>query len=127
MIKDISERAEIENLVNHFYTRIRSNSLLGPIFDNAIGDHWDTHLPIMYSFWSSIILNEDSFKGNPLKKHIELAGKFNLEKIHFETWVELFHASVDELYQGPKAIEIKERASSIAQVMQSKICNPHAF
>ncbi len=124
---DISDRADIEKLVNHFYTQIRTNAMLGPIFEKAIGDHWDSHLPKMYSFWSSILLKEDSYKGNPLKKHIELARKFKLEKIHFETWVELFQASVDELYQGPKAIEIKERASSIAQIMQSKICNPHAF
>lgn len=127
MIKDISDRPDIEHLVNHFYYQVRGNPLLAPIFEKTIGKQWDSHLPKMYSFWSSILLNEDSYKGNPLKKHIELAGKFKLEKIHFETWVELFHASVDDLYQGPKAIEIKERASSIAQIMQSKICNPHAF
>lgn len=121
MIKDISQRADIENLVNHFYSQVRGNHLLAPIFEKSIGNHWDSHLPKMYSFWSSILLNDDSYKGNPLKKHFELAEKFKLEKIHFETWVQLFHASVDELYQGPKAIEIKERASSIAQVMQSKI------
>jgi hemoglobin len=40
---------------------------------------------------------------------------------HFQRWTELFTATVDEMYKGEKAELIKQRAMSIATVMQIKI------
>ena len=39
---------------------------------------------------------------------------------HFEHWVIVFTTTVDQLFVGEKAIEIKERALNIAQVIQYK-------
>jgi len=44
-----------------------------------------------------------------------------LQKQHFETWLKYFNESVDELFEGEKAFLAKERALSIATVMQIKI------
>ena len=39
---------------------------------------------------------------------------------HFEHWVHLFTATVDTLFEGEKATEIKERALNIANVIMYK-------
>jgi len=46
---------------------------------------------------------------SPLKTH------------YFETWLRYFKATVDELFEGEKAFLAKQRATSIATVMQIKI------
>ena len=45
------DEALISDLVDGFYTRIRADALLGPVFEQVVGDHWDTHLPKMKNFW----------------------------------------------------------------------------
>jgi len=44
----------IAELVDSFYSRIRDDRLLGPIFANAIGSDWGAHLDRMKRFWSSV-------------------------------------------------------------------------
>jgi hemoglobin len=39
---------------------------------------------------------------------------------HFEHWVIVFTTTVDELFEGKKATEIKERALNIANVIMYK-------
>jgi hemoglobin len=39
---------------------------------------------------------------------------------HFEHWVIVFTTTVDELFEGVKAIEIKDRALNIANVIMYK-------
>ena len=43
--RDLEGRAEIEQLVNRFYTRVRADEVLGFIFDEVAKTNWDTHLP----------------------------------------------------------------------------------
>jgi hemoglobin len=40
---------------------------------------------------------------------------------HFEHWISLFHATVDELFHGENAELIKDRAQTIAAIMVTKI------
>jgi hemoglobin len=55
---DITTREDIIILVNAFYDGIKAHALLGPIFNEIAQVNWETHLPKMYSFWSSILLGE---------------------------------------------------------------------
>jgi hypothetical protein len=48
--------ANIRDLVYAFYDRVRADPLLGPVFDAKLDGRWDTHLPKMVSFWSSLVL-----------------------------------------------------------------------
>lgn len=113
-MKEIAEREDIIELVNRFYDKVKQDDLLGPVFSHV---DWPHHLPIMYSFWSSMLLGEQSYKGNPFQKHVALA----ITASHFERWLELFQLTVDEFFIGDKAIEVKDRARSIAGVWQYKL------
>jgi len=101
-------------LVNSFYDRAKTDPLLGPQFSHI---KWSTHLPIMYRFWSSMILGERSYQGNPFQRHINLP----LGEEHFTAWVNLFTQVVNDNFSGEKADEIKMRAQGIARTFQYKM------
>jgi len=111
---DILTRADIELLVNHFYDKVKQDTLLAPVF--AVVD-WPHHLPVMYNFWSSMLLGDQTYLGNPFQKHVHLA----INSAHFNRWLELFKRSVDEHFAGFKADEVKSRAQNIAGVFQHKM------
>ena len=68
-------------------------------------------------FWNAILFAEKGFDGNPMQKHMTLP----IDEKHFNQWLSLFHQTIDELFAGPKAEEAKQRAKSIAQIMNFKI------
>lgn len=121
MKNDIASRADIELLVNTFYDGIKIHKLLGPIFNVSANVNWETHLPKMYSFWSSLLLGEHSFAGNPMATHIALSKNIPLTALEFSEWIELFNSTVDGLFEGEKANEAKIRAANIARLMLFKI------
>lgn len=114
MLHDITNRHDIEKLVNKFYERVQTDALLGPIFSQL---DWPKHLPIMYNFWSSMMFGDQSYRGNPFEKHVHLL----IGKEHFAEWLNLFTQTVNQNFSGSKAEEIKERAKSIAGIFQHKL------
>jgi hemoglobin len=45
----------------------------------------------------------------------------SIKKEHLNQWIKLFSETVDELFEGEKAILIKQRAKSIATLMDIKL------
>lgn len=109
--KEIKSRDEIQILVQEFYSKVRKDTLIGPIFDQQAKVNWEEHIPKLVNFWSDILLGEDSYNGRPFPPHI----RFNLEISHFERWLKLFMETVDEHFIGLKAEEAKSRAMMIAK------------
>jgi hemoglobin len=116
-LQDIEERKDIETLVNAFYTKVRENPVIGFIFNDVARVDWNHHLPKMHAFWSSILLGEHSYHGNPMIKHVELSRKTVLGESQFDEWIRLFQLTVDEHFAGEKAEEAKIRAAAIAKLM----------
>ena len=71
---DIPTREGLTDLVHGFYADVRADAQLGPLFDRAIGAHWDTHLERMVEFWSTVALGTRSFKGDVFGKHMAVDG-----------------------------------------------------
>jgi hemoglobin len=103
MNTDISTRRDIELLVDTFYGKVRNNPVLGPIFNDIAGVHWETHLPRMYTFWAAQLLGEGGFTGNPMQKHVQLSTLTRLSENEFTEWLTLFFETTDELFEGEKA------------------------
>ncbi len=121
MKKDISNREEIVLLVNSLYDKVNIDKTIGHIFSDVANVNRELHLPLMVNFLAGILLDEHSYSGNPMIKHIELNKRYPLTEKHFQVWLQLFHQTVDELFWGIKADEVKARAAYIAQLMQHKI------
>ena len=114
MLTDLTNRSDIEKLVNRFYDQVRADGLLAPVFSHV---DWPKHLPVMYNFWSSMLLGEQSYTGNPFEKHIHLP----IGREHFTQWLNLFTGTVDQNFSGSNAEEIKDRARNIAGIFQHKL------
>ena len=117
----LDSRQNIELLVNSFYTRVKKDDFIGPIFNNAENFSWETHIPIMVDFWETLLLGTASYKRNPMIKHIQLNQRTPLSAEHFTRWKKLFYETLDELFEGPQVAEAKKRAEAMSGLMQYKI------
>lgn len=122
-MSDIKTRQDIEFLVNSFYDKVRVDSIIGPIFNEVATVDWIIHLPKMYSFWETVLLGKMSFKGNPMEVHIKLSRKTTMDQIHFNQWLKLWNATIDEHFKGTTATEAKQSGKNIAGLMLHKIQN----
>lgn len=121
MKKDIENMDDIKLLVNSFYEKIKQDDVLGHIFNDLMNVNWDKHLPKMYDFWDNIVFQTGNYKGRPFPPHMDVNEKETLTYKHFNRWLELFFVTVDELFEGVKANEIKFKASNIKEVWEHKM------
>lgn len=117
MKKEIQSLDDIRFMVDNFYTRVRADELLGPVFDGIIQDRWPAHLDKMYRFWQTVLLEERTYMGNPFAPHALMP----VGKEHFGRWVALFNENMDEYFTGEIAEEAKWRAIKMAEMFQIKI------
>ncbi len=116
---DIRHSDDIRRLIDAFYGRVRADALLGPVFAARIAaDEWPAHLDTMTRFWTAALLAQAAgYRGNPGAKHLVLP----LEEQHFTRWLHLFGQTVDELFAGETATEMKLRARKMGDMFQAKI------
>jgi hemoglobin len=87
-MKDITNRDEVVRLVDAFYAKVRVDALLAPKFAHL---DWHNHVPIMYNYWSDLLLGGTSYEGSPFQRHMLL----DLNAEHFQRWHEIFEETVD--------------------------------
>lgn len=121
MKRDIENRADIEQLVNQFYRKVTEDDVIGFIFSDIVKMNWEKHLPIMYDFWDNALFFTGTYSGNPMNLHKHLHHIRPLDSKHFSRWVALFLATVDNYFEGEKASLARQRAISIAAVMEENI------
>ena len=117
MKKDIRNLDDVKLMVNTFYERIQKNEVLGPIFEERIGDRWPEHLEKMYRFWQSILLGETTYNGAPFPPHARMP----IDESHFSIWVSTFTTTVNDLFSGEIAEEAKRRGTLMAALFNSKL------
>lgn len=117
-MNDIRNKEDVKLFVDSFYDKVKIDTTIGAVFAARIpSDDWEIHMERMYSFWNTVLFSEQDYQGNPFSKHIGLP----IEDRHFSKWIELFKATIDELFQGDKADEAKERADKMGAMFLSKI------
>jgi hemoglobin len=114
--------ALISELVEAFYTRVRSHAVLGPIFASKVVN-WAPHLGRMKDFWASIAIGSGRFRGNPMLKHIAIPG---LSPAHFQMWRGLWDEALADVVTNPDAASLfRDRALRIATSLQTGIALHH--
>lgn len=116
-VNDLQNEADVRALVDAFYAAIRADALLNPIFTDVAQVDWSHHLPRMYAFWNGLIFGQPGYSGAPFAAHLPLP----VGREHFARWVELFHATVDRLFDGPNARRAKNAAASIAHTFAVRL------
>jgi hemoglobin len=121
MKNEISSRDDITRLMNIFYDRLLADESISYLFTDVAKINIQEHIPIIVDFWESVLFRSDTYRKNAMQPHMALHAKSPLKKEHFDTWLYHFHGTVDALFEGEKAFQAKERATSIATLMQIKI------
>src|SRR5690554_7648935 len=75
----------------------------------------------MYDFWEVILFGTGRFKGNPMLVHKEVHDKSPMSEAHFQHWLALFHDTVDALFEGANAEDIKYSSSNIAKSLMYRV------
>jgi hemoglobin len=118
--KDIENRDDLLQLMQEFYKKLLADPSINYLFTTVAKINLDHHFPVLVDFWDSVLFQSDTYHKNAMRPHLDLHQQSPLQKHHFETWLRYFKASVDEGFEGANAFIIKERATSIATVMQIK-------
>ena len=121
MKKDIGNPEDVQLLVDRFYEKIKTDKLVGFIFTDVMKVNWEKHIPVIVAFWQNALFYAGGYHGNALKKHLNINKVVALEKKHFNRWLHLFNQTVDEYFEGEKATLAKQRAQSIASIIQIKL------
>ena len=119
-LKDIQTREDIEQLIDEFYKLVIKDDLIGFFFTDVVGLDWEVHIPIMYRFWESMLLDKRTYQGNPMTKHIQLNKKATMLPAHFERWLGLWEKTVQANFQGTVADKAIQKAQQIGGLMQYK-------
>jgi hemoglobin len=120
---DIAERTGItevmiERLVHGFYAKVRTDPLLGPIFETRIRN-WEPHLAQMCAFWSSVALMSGRYHGTPMVKHLPLP----VDAAHFDRWLALFEETAGEICPPEAEAHFVDRARRIAASLEFGIAS----
>lgn len=118
---DIETRADCERLVRAFYSRALVDPLIGWLFVDVAKIDLEAHIPVIASFWETILLGAQSYGGGAFAPHAALNAKAELRGAHFERWLVLWRATVDELFAGPRAELAKTHAARVARAFHRRL------
>ncbi|GLQ92484.1 group III truncated hemoglobin [Dyella acidisoli] len=108
------DASRIALLVDCFYAKIRVDPLLGPVFNAAVHD-WEEHKRTLTSFWCSVALQANSYRGNPMAVHRMQPG---IRAEHFERWLSLWKTTTRELLDESDAKLMLEHADRIGRSLR---------
>lgn len=120
-MREIENRQDIELLVNNFYDKLVKDELVGFFFTEVAKIDLSKHLPKMYNFWESILLENPVYTGNPMRQHFPINEIVAIEEKHFNRWLQVWEQTVHELFEGEKAETAIIRALNIARIMSHKM------
>jgi hemoglobin len=120
-IGDIESGADCERLVRAFYSRALVDPLIGFIFVDVAKLDLEAHVPVIASFWETILLGAHSYGGGAFAPHAALHAQVGLQAGHFERWLVLWRATVDELFAGERAELAKSHALRVAHAFHGRL------
>jgi hemoglobin len=120
-LPDIGGYDDLLRLLEAFYGRLLTDPEIGHFFTGVVVLDLSVHLPRIARFWEMVLFQSGGYAGDPMAVHLHLHRRSPMTARHFEVWVGHFHATVDALFAGECAERARQRASSIATLMQVRL------
>ena len=123
MVKpDISSHTDIKFIIVKFYEQLLVDEKMIPFFEEIVAqNHLNQHIEIISDFWNDILFETTTYKNNTMQKHLDKNVFITFKKEHFTIWTSYFFDTIDQYFEGVIAHNMKNRARSIATVMQLKM------
>lgn len=119
--RDIETRDDCERLVRSFYGRALQDPIIGFLFTDVARLDLEAHVPRITSFWETILLGVQTYGGGAFRPHAALHMKAPLRRAHFDQWLNLWTATVDELFAGERAELAKAHAVRVARAFHQRL------
>jgi len=120
---DIQDRADCERLVRAFYGKAMEDELIGWIFTDVAHLDLEEHVPVIASFWETVLLGNQSYSGGAFEVHARLHEKAGLRQAHFERWLVLWCRTVDDLFDGERAAMAKVHGLRVANAFHTRLAS----
>ncbi|MGJ8744987.1 group III truncated hemoglobin [Polaribacter sp.] len=122
MKPDISTRKDIKLIMTKFYDLLLVDHKMIPFFEDIVAqNHLEQHLEVITDFWNDILFDTTTYKNNTMQKHIDKNAFVQFKKEHFAIWISYLFETIDTYFDGQNALNMKNRARSIATVMELKL------
>ncbi len=121
MKPDVSDAQDLYKIVASFYTKLLGDDSINHLFAETVQNGLQEHLQQLVRFWDQMIFGNYRYDKNVMEIHQQQHQLTPFTAEHFEIWLGHFHGSIDELYEGEIAQNIKDRAYSIAYIMRTKM------
>jgi hemoglobin len=121
MKKDIETREELEEFLRAFYKKAFADELIGHFFTEVVPLDLKTHIPVIANFWESVAFNKPNYRKNVMEVHQHIHHLSKIKKEHLDRWVKIFTETLEESFEGAKTELMKQRARSIATLMDIKL------
>jgi hemoglobin len=118
---DIRTRADCERLVRAFYGRALEDPLIGFLFVDVAKLDLEAHVPVVASFWETILLGARTYAGGAFAPHVAVHAQAPLRAAHFQRWLVLWRTAVDEHFAGPRADLAKTHAERVARAFHARL------
>lgn len=113
-MKDIETYEDCLLLIEQFYDKLLEDEQIGHFFKDL---DLKEHIPRVADFWAFLLVDKPGYNNNMMTAHARL----ELKQDDFKQWLQLFHQTIDEHFEGEKATMAKERSNLIALTMKSKL------
>ena len=122
---DVTERADIDDIVTRFYQMLLDDPIIGYIFTDVVKINLESHLPIIVDFWQDSLfantLATRRYTGNTLQKHLAIHAQIPLRAGHFTRWLYLFEKAVSAKHAGQNTDKMRHKAQIVAQSIAAAI------
>jgi hemoglobin len=95
--------------------------MIGWIFVDIARLDLDAHVPVVASFWETVLLGGGSYRGGTFAPHAAIHARIGLRPGHFRQWLELWSLTVDELFAGERAETAKAHAQRVARAFERRL------
>lgn len=121
-MNDIENREDILLILKEFYDKLLADENINFYFTKItnVDKHLEQHFEILATFWEQSLFFKGGYNNNMFQIHKNLNEKNSFTKEHFSIWLNHFYSTIDNLFLGNYAEQMKTNALSMATVMQIK-------
>ncbi|AMD55642.1 group III truncated hemoglobin [Mycolicibacterium fortuitum] len=124
--RQLVNRADIEQLVRIFYTRALSDEKLFKYFLELRFGELEDHLTKIADYWDTKLFQTARYQENSLQVHLRLNALHELQDTDFQRWIELWRATVNELFVGRTATKAKIIGAQMCCIFYARITGTHS-
>lgn len=110
-----TDEAQLASFVHAFYSRVRADQLLGPVFNDSVHD-WPRYLKTFEDIWSSVKFRTGQYTAHSIPEGLKHKQSITTEL--FRSWLTSWRDTAEELMRQSAAAVLQFKAAQMADHLQ---------